>query len=114
MTTRHLCFALALGLGLAPRAAAPSDATASSPVVLDLVVRDKKNAPVVDLKAEEVELFVDGVKQPFEGFRRVTIPRGGGAAPRAPRPGAPGSPCSSSRGSRGWSAISPATRPRSS
>ena len=86
MTVRHLCCVLAFGLGLVPRAAAPSDATTSSPVVLDLVVRDKKNAPIVDLKAEEVELFVDGAKQPFEGFRRVTIPTGGGPAATAAAP----------------------------
>ncbi len=55
-------------------------------VVLDLVVRDKKNVPIVDLKAEEVELFVDGAKQPFEGFRRVTIPTGGGPAVTAAAP----------------------------
>jgi len=92
MIVRRLSCLLAFGIGLVPRAAAPSDATASSPVVLDLVVRDKKNVPVEDLRAEEVELYLDGVRQPFEGFRHVAIPLAGaggaatsGAAPEAAR-----------------------------
>jgi VWFA-related protein len=86
MNVRHLCCVLAFGLGLAPRTVAPSDATTSSPVVLDLVVRDKKNVPIEDLRAEEVELYVDGAKQAFEGFRRVSIPA---AAPTAPTGASP-------------------------
>lgn len=86
MTVRHLCCVLAFGLGLAPRAADPSDATTSSPVVLDVVVRDKKNAPIEDLRAEEVELYVDGAKQVFEGFRRVSIPPAGATAAAGPSP----------------------------
>jgi VWFA-related protein len=80
MIFRHLCCAMAFGFALVPRAAAASDSTSSSPVVLDLVVRDKKNVPVEDLRAEEIELYVDGVKQSFEGFRRVVIPPTGAAA----------------------------------
>ena len=86
MTVRRLSCVLAFGLGLVPRAAAPSDATASSPVVLDLVVRDKKNVPVEDLRAEEVELYLDGAKLPFEGFRHVAIPLAGAAAPAGAPP----------------------------
>ena len=87
--------------------------TTSTPVVLDLVVRDKKNVPIVDLRAEEVELYVDGAKQAFEGFRRVRFPL---PAP-PPRPRAPEAgrlavllfPRLPAR-----SATSPAARPRSS
>jgi VWFA-related protein len=86
MTVRHLCFVLAFGLGLAPRTAATAEATASSAVVFDLVVRDKKGAAIEDLRAEEVELYVDGVKQAFEGFRRVVIPPAGAEATASASP----------------------------
>jgi VWFA-related protein len=87
MTVRHVSCVLAFAFGLIPRIGTPSDSTASSPVVLDVVVRDKKNVPVADLRAEEVELFEDGVKQPFEGFQRVATPlagAGGAATTGAP------------------------------
>jgi len=84
MIIRSLCGVLALVLSLAPPIWAQSDAT---PVVLDLVVRDKKNVAVGDLRAEEVEVYEDGAKRPFEGFRRVTMPPAGGAG--APITGAP-------------------------
>jgi VWFA-related protein len=45
---------------------------ASGAVVLDLVVRDKKGAPVADLAETEVEVYEEGVKQAVAGFRRVT------------------------------------------
>jgi VWFA-related protein len=88
---RRLSCCLAVALGLVPGTATASDATTSSPVVLDLVVRDKKNAQVGDLRAEEVELYEDGVKQTIEGFRRVATapPDAGvsatGAAPESAR-----------------------------
>jgi VWFA-related protein len=80
MIIRRFSSVLVLALALVPRAGAPSDSAA--PVVLDLVARDKKNVPVADLRAEEVELYEDGVKQAFEDFRRVAIPpaAAGGAA----------------------------------
>jgi VWFA-related protein len=63
------------------RAEAPADTPAATrePVVVDLVVRDKKGNPVPDLKAEEIELLEDGAKQSFEAFHRV----GGEAAASA-------------------------------
>jgi VWFA-related protein len=85
MIVQRFTCALVVVFGLVPRAGAPSDSTA--PVVLDLVVRDKKNLPVTDLRAEEVELYEDGVKQVFDGFRRVAIPPagvGGAATPSTP------------------------------
>jgi VWFA-related protein len=53
---------------------------------LDLVVRDKKGVPIGDLRADEVELYEDGVKRPFEGFQQVTVkpPAAGGTQPAGP------------------------------
>jgi VWFA-related protein len=88
MVTRILSCGLTLTLALAAptRAAShpaslpgagpdPAVASGSSPLVLDLVVRDKKGVPIADLRAEEVELYEDGVKREFEGFRHVTVQR---------------------------------------
>ncbi len=47
-------------------------------VQLDIVVKDKKGRPVKDLKAGDIEVFEDGVKQPIESFRLVN--RGSAAA----------------------------------
>src|SRR5947209_14229870 len=41
-------------------------------VLLDLVVRDKHEKMIRDLKADEVEVFEDGVKQDVRTFRFVT------------------------------------------
>lgn len=76
MMIRSLCGVVALSVLPALPAVAQSE---SKPVVLDLVVRDKKDVPVGDLKAEEVELFEGGVKRPIEGFKRVTALTAGGA-----------------------------------
>jgi VWFA-related protein len=84
------CF-LAIAFGLVPRSGTPSDSTPSSPVVLDLVVRDKKNVPVADLRVEEVELYEDGVRQAIDGLRRAATPPADagvtatGAPPESPR-----------------------------
>lgn len=56
---------------MAPSLGAQSE---TSPIVVDLIVRDKKNVPAADLRAEEVEIYEGGVKQTFEGFRRVGMP----------------------------------------
>lgn len=40
-------------------------------VLLDLVVRDKRGRPINDLKAEEIEVFENGVKQQLTSFRKV-------------------------------------------
>lgn len=95
MNARIPCCPLALALALAaPTTAASLSASspgagaeaavdsASSPLVLDLVVRDKKGVPIGDLRAEEVGLYEDGAKRAFEDFRRVTVqrPGTGGAA----------------------------------
>ncbi len=66
-------------------------------VLLDIIIRDKKGRPVTDLKAGDIEIFEDNVKQEITSFRNVN--RGGeagvegnGAAPaNSPNPtnGAP-------------------------
>src|SRR5262249_40292246 len=43
----------------------------SEEVLLDVVVRDKKGRPVADLKADEIEVYEDGVKQQINSFRKV-------------------------------------------
>src|SRR5215510_5250708 len=43
----------------------------SEEVLLDVVARDKKGRPVTDLKAEEIEVYEDGVKQQINSFRKV-------------------------------------------
>ncbi len=41
-------------------------------VVLDVVVKDRKGSPVMDLRVDDFEVFEDGVKQPIESFKLVT------------------------------------------
>src|SRR5579863_6226990 len=41
-------------------------------VMLDLVVRDKKGKPVSDLKADDVVVFDNGVRQKLNSFRLVS------------------------------------------
>ena len=57
---------------------------ASSPVVVDLVVRDRRGDPLADIRAEEVHLYEDGVEQVIRDFRRVTLrPASSGVVPGA-------------------------------
>jgi VWFA-related protein len=87
MMVRTLCGAVAVTLLPALPAVGQSQST---PVVVDLVVRDKKDVPIGDLRADEVELYEGGVKRPIEGFKRVTAPTAG--APGAPATGTPAGP----------------------
>lgn len=50
---------------------APGVRIGTDEVMLDVVVRDKKGRPVRDLKAEELEVFEDGVRQSVTSFRLV-------------------------------------------
>src|SRR5262252_471966 len=43
----------------------------SEEVLLDVVARDKKGRPCADLKADEIEVYEDGVKQQINSFRKV-------------------------------------------
>lgn len=67
-----------------PRAAAIQTAPSQTPaaqnpgfqaiaelVLLDLVVRDQRGNPIRDLKADEIEVYEDGVKQTITSFRFV-------------------------------------------
>jgi VWFA-related protein len=49
----------------------PSFKGGSEEVVLDVVVRDKKNKPLNDLKAENFEIFDNGEKRSIKSFRLV-------------------------------------------
>lgn len=60
-------------------------------VMLDVVVRDKKGRLIRDLRADEVQVFEDGVIQEVTGFRfvetgRETVPAAAGAPAPAPKP----------------------------
>src|SRR5215475_5559116 len=61
----------------------------SEEVLLDIVARDKKGRPITDLKADEIEVYEDGVKQQINSFRKVEktdLTEGAGASNN--RPGA--------------------------
>jgi len=51
--------------------AQPVIRTTTREVMLDLVVRDKHQHPVTDLRPEEVEVFEDGARQNVRSFRNV-------------------------------------------
>ena len=54
-------------------------------VAVDVIVTDRKDAPVLDLQKEDFELSEDGRPQPIEQFRLIKIdnlPRPGDPAPR--------------------------------
>jgi hypothetical protein len=54
----------------------PTFATGTAKVVLDVVVRDKKGRPVLDVRADEIEVVEEGIRQTIEGFTRIeTLPR---------------------------------------
>jgi VWFA-related protein len=71
------CWALA-GVAAAQNAAPPESGvtirTTVAEVSLDLVVRDKKGKVVKTLKAGDVEIYEDGVRQQIVDFRLVTGP----------------------------------------
>jgi VWFA-related protein len=55
----------AAGVGVSLRAQTPGQgfATSTTAIIVDVVVRDAKGAPIVDLKPSDFELFEDDVKQ---------------------------------------------------
>jgi VWFA-related protein len=71
----------------------PTVRVGAEEVLLDVVVRDKRGRPVTDLKAEEIEVFEDGVKQKVTSFRHVSadLPAVAGGANSNPT-GATGAP----------------------
>lgn len=64
-------------------------------VLLDLIARDKKGRPVSDLKAGDIEIYEDGVKQSVSSFRSVNrtgeamVEGAKGTTTAAPTPSAP-------------------------
>jgi len=84
----RLVLSLLLGASFPARTSAQDGADSKPPtfradaafVLLDLVVRDKKGAPVVDLRADEIQVFEDGVRRDVADLRLVRS----GAEPAAP------------------------------
>src|SRR5829696_6502847 len=62
----------------AQRAAPASQAysSATTAILVDIVVRDRRGRPVMDLTAADFQLLEDGVRQKIDTFTRVS--RGGG------------------------------------
>jgi len=62
------------------QAVRPSDgqsfSSATTAILVDVVVRDRKGRPVTDMNSEEFSLYEDGTPQKIDTFARVT--RGGG------------------------------------
>lgn len=104
-----LVAAAALAAGVAVRAQAPAPPPAQAPgsgftasttaVVVDVVVRDAKGAPIVDLKPSDFELHEDDVKQRIASIELIApgrAPARAGTAARAsdaaqpPPPSTPG------------------------
>jgi VWFA-related protein len=59
----------------------------SEEVLLDVVARDKKGRPVIDLEADEIEVYEDGVRQRINSFRKVektALIEGAGASDNTP------------------------------
>jgi len=78
--------ALMLALVITPRGRAQSPAPAVDPifrsgtasVLVDVVVKDRHGAPVVDLTPLDFEVLENGVKQPLEKFEFIKSSGGGG------------------------------------
>jgi VWFA-related protein len=113
-----LVAAAAFAAGVAVRAQAPAPppvqapgsgfTTSTTAVVVDVVVRDAKGAPIVDLKPSDFELFEDDTKQRIASVELIapgpTLPRPGTvvrsrdtAEPPSPTPGQAVSPWAAAR-----------------
>ena len=60
----------------APARADQAYTSAATAILVDVVVRDRRGRPVVDLTAEDFEIYEDGASQKVDTFTRVS--RGGG------------------------------------
>jgi VWFA-related protein len=100
-------------LGQTPAGSAPQDderlVVGTSEVVLDAIVRDKKGHPVKNLKADDFEVYEDGVRQQVASFRLVQREQGAatGAAEQrdATRPAVAPAPANNSSTAGAASAI---------
>ena len=72
----------------APRAG--TDQAEITAVVVDVVVRDRRGEPVIDLRPEDFEIYEDGVKQEVGSVTLNRTADSTATAPAAPRPAAPG------------------------
>ena len=84
-------------------------ATSTTAVVVDVVVRDAKGAPIVDLKPSDFELLEDDAKQKIASVELIAPGRASGAR-SPPRPSLRVRPCRAVRG-RGCRALSPWSGP---
>ncbi len=92
-----LSVALVLAAAAAPPAEPPAFGTGVQLVALDLVARDRGGHAILDLRADEVEVYEDGVRQAVAEFRAVSA--AGRPAPVTPEsassprpPAAPAAP----------------------
>ena len=99
VTSRSLIvLAVLLVAGLSPRGSAqqqpqqtqsaeqqPTFRAGINYVAVDVIVTDKKDAPVIDLKREDFEVLEDGKPQPIEQFRMVRINAAGNVGAPPPR-----------------------------
>ena len=80
----------ALGIGQS-EPVRPSDrqsfSSATTAILVDVVVRDRKGHPVTDMNAAEFSLYEDGTPQKIDTFTRVTRGGGIGVNVRWKRPG---------------------------
>ena len=80
----------------APSGGAPqragSDRAAATAVVIDVVVRDGRGRPVVNLGAQDFEVYEDGVLQPLGSFRPPMSAGANGSSAAAPGVAAPTAP----------------------
>jgi VWFA-related protein len=67
----------------------PAVRIATEEVLLDVVARDKKGRPVLDLRTEEIEVYENGVRQQISSFRRIDRNRTSPTAetPQGAKPG---------------------------
>src|SRR4051812_24956990 len=69
----RLLAALALAASLVPRPSLPTPVQPGPPeVAIDFVASDRKGVPVLDLKAEEVEVWIGHFRVPIPAFSAVT------------------------------------------
>ncbi len=83
----------AQGAPQTPAQRAPAgDKASATAVVIDVVVRDSRGRPVVNLGPDDFEIYEDGVAQPLGSFRPPVAATDRGPADSGRRPDAPGAP----------------------
>jgi len=72
--------------------APPIAKVTSQEVLLDLVVHDRRQRPVENLQASDVEVFEDGVRQQIKSFRLIGNPKDGDVETASPKANPNGPP----------------------